>query len=136
MINHFEERNPAWINGQTVLEYYGLGNGLSKWNCLGAQVGCARPQGHGRSIGWLVFMGGSYSRAALRGSRSCCSSGGRLAGQPALAAGQTPPRRAARSTAPQGKRDNVALHQPQTCFFVFFFICAYVTLSVKKYQTR
>ncbi len=59
MINHFEERNPTWIGGQTVLEYYGL-NGVSKWNCLGYQ----------------------------------------------------------------------------TCFFVFFFVCAYITLSVKKYQTR
>jgi hypothetical protein len=59
MVNQFEEKNPVWVNGQPLLEYYGLG-GVSKWNCLGYQ----------------------------------------------------------------------------TCFFVFFASCAWLTLTLKKYQSR
>lgn len=34
MINQFEAQDPMWINGKTVLQYYGIDN-QSKWANLG-----------------------------------------------------------------------------------------------------
>jgi hypothetical protein len=59
MINQFEERNPMWVDGQTLLEYYGIA-GQSKWANFG-YLSCFFV--FFTFCAWLAL---SYKRYALR----------------------------------------------------------------------